>query len=224
MFLQAFELIESTLFLVSYFKTPVLGIVTSSQNKIYKCNPDFNFLPPVLQANQIRKLGMKYCLRDSNSKRTWKTHYEAWDGSVVRRKSPRLNKFWMPQCSARPLLSLQAIYCLLVRAERARDPRSSWIWAWVGLRCYKPTSCERQPWAGHATIHWFLPFLSSSWWWRPVQSVSDLFCSPTLAPGSPTVWMCQSSANISFVSKMISWRSILLYFFCITTWKLKTGT
>ena len=68
MFLQAFELIESTLFLVSYFKTPVLGIVTSSQNKIY--NPDFNFLPRVLQANLIRELGMKYCLRGSNSKRT----------------------------------------------------------------------------------------------------------------------------------------------------------
>ena len=70
MFLQAFELIESTLFLVSDFKTPVLGIVTSSQNKIYKCNPDFNFLPRVLQAHLIRELGMKYCLRGSNSKKT----------------------------------------------------------------------------------------------------------------------------------------------------------
>ena len=212
MFLQAFELIESTLFLVSYFKTPVLGIVTSSQNKIYKCNPDFNFLPPVLQANQIRKLGMKYCLRDSNSKRTWKTHYEAWDGSVVRRKSPRLNKFWMPQCSARPLLSLQAIYCLLVRAERARDPRSSWIWAWVGLRCYKPTSCERQPELGTRPFTDF--YLSELV--LETCAVSDLFCSPTLAPGSPTVWMCQSIFHLSQ-----KW--VLREAFCFISFVLQPG-
>ena len=71
--------------LVSDFKTPKsnkTSWLTSSQNKIYKCNPDFNFLPRVLQAHLIRELGMKYYLRGSNSKRTHYPQVMAWDGSA----------------------------------------------------------------------------------------------------------------------------------------------
>ena len=89
--------------------------MTSSQNKIYKCNPDFNFLPRVLQAHLIRELGMKYYLRGSDSKRG---EVRSMKWAFVGRKSPRLDES-VNASQLGPLpLSLQVIYCLLVRAER----------------------------------------------------------------------------------------------------------